>query len=81
MNKFIGVSLAVLLVASLASAILIESPASHMRDSAGVLVAKLIERGFLSAAYVEDYQNDVKILAESKDPRARLTRSRTSLTS
>ena len=51
MSKFIGVSLTLLIVASMASAVVIESPADQITNLNG-LAAKLIDRGFTSGAIV-----------------------------
>ena len=51
MNKFIGVSLTLLLVASMASAVVIESPAAHM-TSMDQAVDLLTKDGFVSVAIV-----------------------------
>ena len=52
MNKFIGVSLTLLIVASLASAVVIESPASHIADMDEEAAAILIKESFTSGAIV-----------------------------
>ena len=52
MNKFIEVSLTLLIVASLTSAVVIESPASHM-DILDELARELTAKGFVSGAIVD----------------------------
>ena len=51
MTKFIGVSLTLLLVASMTSAVMIESPAAHMLD-ANRSIARLTKAGFTNVAIV-----------------------------
>ena len=51
-SKLIGVSLTLLIVASMASAVVIESPADQI-SNLNALAAKLIDRGFISGAIVD----------------------------
>ena len=53
MNKFIGVSLTLLIVASLASAVVIESPAAPRSETADRLAREMTVRGFVSGAIVD----------------------------
>ena len=52
MNKLIGVSLTLLIGVSLASAVVIESPAAHM-DLSDILSREMTTEGFVSGAIVD----------------------------
>ena len=59
MTKFIGVSLILLIVSSMASAVVIESPASHMVEFMDRLAQYFVQFGFTSGAILDRYSYEI----------------------